>query len=95
MNWPVNDLDKALGRYLFSAGSWTTLPNTHIKTNRNTLILNGTSGSYGGTTLNTITVSLPTDITIPIAIFGYANGETISDTVANPFFGSQMTLYKF
>lgn len=63
-----------------------------VKLNRNVLSLYNQSITYGGNSV-TVSVTAPTDMDLPIALFGIVNGESRSNIL--PFSDSQMTLYGF
>lgn len=81
--------------YMFetSNASQTVLSSSSIRTSRNVLSLTMTTRTYGSATLSAPAATLPTTMTIPLALFGVVEGDSASDF--KPFAQSDMYLYGF
>lgn len=64
-----------------------------IRTTRNTLSISTSARRYGSATLSSPAITLPTNISLPLALFGVIEGSSINDF--KPFAQSAMTLYGF
>ena len=91
-NWGQGS-NTSFGVYFYNNNSADVLTDisSSIRTARNLLVFGPTSATYGGNALKHPAITMPTDISLPIVIFGVIEGTSIADYKI--FQQSDMILY--